>query len=116
MSDEEEEFQYSDDEQVDVDADDVTVQVENAYHQAKDARDNARLDEARSLFATVLQHEVDSKVAGSSADMSEWVAKALKQLVKMDFRANSFESMLANYKCASADVPGSATPRRVPTI
>ena len=99
MSDDEEEFQYSDDEQVDVDADDVTVLIENAYHQAKDARDNARLDEARSLFANVLQHESESKASGSSVDLSEWVAKALKQLIKMDFRANSFESMLVNYKC-----------------
>jgi hypothetical protein len=109
----------SDEEQADVDADAVTVRAENAYYQAKGQRADDAAG-ARAGFASVLALEREAAAGGGGEDLSEWAFKAIKQLVKMDFRAGDFAAMLANYRCARAraergappHAPTSRSPRR----
>eukprot|EP00184_Porphyridium_aerugineum_P002586 CAMPEP_0184708474 /NCGR_PEP_ID=MMETSP0313-20130426/37796_1 /TAXON_ID=2792 /ORGANISM="Porphyridium aerugineum, Strain SAG 1380-2" /LENGTH=437 /DNA_ID=CAMNT_0027170063 /DNA_START=84 /DNA_END=1397 /DNA_ORIENTATION=+ len=86
MSGEEEEdygFEYSDEEEEEDDVD-----IENQYYNAK-ALLETDLDEALSAFEQVVQMETEK---------GEWGFKALKQIVKLQFRQGQFDQVLNRYK------------------
>jgi hypothetical protein len=93
MSDEEYEFEYSDDEQEEVQQDDVAIQIENEYYGSKGLKDTD-LDGAAAGFKRVLQLE-SSKADGS---LAEWGFKGTKQLVKVSCRQADYGQMLQFYR------------------
>ena len=76
---------YSDDE---MSADetnlDINIQIENAYYEAKQMRDDGMLDESVNLFEKVIQMQTEHRdELKRSNGGRKWTFKALKQLVKM---------------------------------
>ena len=94
MSDDEDyEFDYSDNEQEEQREDDIGVEIENKYHESKQERERS-LEGARSGFKAVLALEASHK---GKAGLEVWGYKATKQLLKLAFRMNQLDDMLAYY-------------------
>ncbi len=92
MSDEEYEFEYSDQEE-EMQEDDVAVQIENKYYGSKGLLESD-VNAAKEGFQEVC--ELDrGKTDGS---LAEWGFKATKQLVKLSFRQGKYEQMLSFYR------------------
>ncbi|KAG9289978.1 hypothetical protein G9A89_010284 [Geosiphon pyriformis] len=85
LEDDEEEynFDYEDDEQEEPDVD-----LENKYYNAK-----ARKEDDPAVAIKEFQSVVDTET-----EKGDWGFKALKQMCKLSFRANDFESTLKYYK------------------
>lgn len=95
MSDDEDyEFDYSDNEQEEQQEDDIGVEIENKYHESKQERERS-LESAQTGFKAVLALEASNK--GSKAGLEIWGYKATKQLLKIAFRMNQLDDMLAYY-------------------
>jgi hypothetical protein len=92
MSDDEYEFQYSDDEGGnfgDDDApqeDDLNVAIQNKFYASKSDGDVHGLEEVMAM--------ADSK----PAEFSDWAFKALKNIVKIQGRAGKLDAMLTSYR------------------
>jgi len=92
MSDDEYEFQYSDDEGGnfgDDDApqeDDLNVAIQNKFYASKSDGDVHGLEEVMAM--------ADSK----PAEFSDWAFKALKNIVKIEGRAGKLDVMLTSYR------------------
>lgn len=94
MSDDEQdyEFEYSDDEQGGGgEEDDAMIKAQNAYYGAKGARDTD-VSEAVAGFREVLS------LAEGKPELSELGFKALKNVVKLAYRAGDLAAMLADYR------------------
>ena len=96
MSDEEEEFEYSDAEEGagEAEGDDSLIKADNAYYSAKRFIEEGSLDAAQTAFESVLALETAS---GGRAELLEWGFKATKQLVKLAFRRGRYKEMLSRY-------------------
>lgn len=92
----EEGFQYTDEEE---EANDGEVALENAYYNAKGIRDTD-LQEAAEAFEQVIVQEVGeiaSNGDGNEKRYGPWSYKSIKQLVKLQLRTGTTESVLAIY-------------------
>jgi len=67
------------------------VKVQNLFYASKALRDTD-VTGAVSGFNEVME------LAGSNAEFAEWSFKALKNIVKLDFRSGKLSDMLASYK------------------
>ncbi|GAB4820519.1 hypothetical protein N2152v2_007565 [Parachlorella kessleri] len=77
-------FEYSDEEQ-----DEQDVDIENQYYNSKGLLESDDLDEALSGFKAVVKMEDDK---------GEWGFKALKQIVKIQYKLGRHDEMLKAYK------------------
>ncbi|KAG1667626.1 hypothetical protein FOA52_001680 [Chlamydomonas sp. UWO 241] len=87
MSDEDMEdygFEYSEEEQ-----DEDDVDIENMYYNAKGCMDAEEMKEAIHSF---------NQVVAMEGDKAEWGFKALKQLVKLYYRAKQYDKMIESYR------------------
>jgi len=92
----EEGFQYTDDEE---EANDGEVALENAYYNSKGLRETD-LQEAAEAFEQVIiqeKEELSSNNDGSGKKYGPWSYKSMKQLVKLQLRTGTTESVLAVY-------------------
>eukprot|EP00013_Stygamoeba_regulata_P029529 CAMPEP_0177645646 /NCGR_PEP_ID=MMETSP0447-20121125/9358_1 /TAXON_ID=0 /ORGANISM="Stygamoeba regulata, Strain BSH-02190019" /LENGTH=505 /DNA_ID=CAMNT_0019148139 /DNA_START=1168 /DNA_END=2685 /DNA_ORIENTATION=+ len=96
MSEEDEEmydFEYSDEDMDGYDEEEDSIVIQsNTYYETKDLLED-REDEAVKRFETLLAEE-----ASSETGRTEWGFRALKQLVKLHFRAGRFREMLEAYR------------------
>lgn len=85
MSDEEDyEFEYSDEDQDQ--EDDLNVQIENNYYNAK-ALDNP--EDAIEQFNAIIQMEEEK---------GEWGFKSLKRIIKLHFQLHQYNKMMTRYE------------------
>eukprot|EP00537_Pseudo-nitzschia_pungens_P013711 CAMPEP_0172384860 /NCGR_PEP_ID=MMETSP1061-20121228/2574_1 /TAXON_ID=37318 /ORGANISM="Pseudo-nitzschia pungens, Strain cf. pungens" /LENGTH=526 /DNA_ID=CAMNT_0013113641 /DNA_START=120 /DNA_END=1700 /DNA_ORIENTATION=- len=95
---EEEGFQYTDEEE---EANDSEVALENAYYNSKGLRETD-LQEAAEAFEQVILQEREELASsnengGDPKKYGPWSYKSIKQLVKLQLRTGSTESVLAVY-------------------
>ena len=86
--DEDEDFDFEYDSQDEQESQDVNVDLENKYYTAKGLRDDSP-QEAINEFMSVVESE---------ANPGDWGFKALKQLVKLSFKMNSYSKTIDYYK------------------
>jgi len=91
-------FQYTDDEEV---ANDGEVALENAYYNSKGLRETD-LQEAADAFEQVIIQETEELLSNHEGDgiakkYGPWSYKSIKQLVKLQLRTGTTESVLAVY-------------------
>jgi len=91
-------FQYTDDEEV---ANDGEVALENAYYNSKGLRETD-LQEAADAFEQVITQETEELSSNHEGDgiakkYGPWSYKSIKQLVKLQLRTGTTESVLAVY-------------------
>eukprot|EP00536_Pseudo-nitzschia_multiseries_P018403 jgi/Psemu1/248713/estExt_Genewise1.C_24810004 len=94
----EEGFQYTDDEE---EANDSEVALENAYYNSKGLRET-NLQEAAEAFEQVIIQEREELASNNESDgdppkYGPWSYKSIKQLVKLQLRMGTTESVLAVY-------------------
>jgi len=90
-------FEYTDDEEQ---ANDSEVALENAYYNSKGLRETD-LQEAANEFEKVIMQEreelASKNESGDSKQYGPWSFKCIKQLVKLQLRIGSTDSVLAVY-------------------
>jgi len=86
-------FQYTDEEE---EPEDGEVALENAYYNAKGLRETD-LQEAADAFEQVIVQEMEELANSDGKKYGPWSFKSTKQLVKLQLRTGTTESMLAVY-------------------
>eukprot|EP00118_Oscarella_pearsei_P019238 m.203471 g.203471 ORF g.203471 m.203471 type:complete len:444 (+) comp39625_c0_seq1:507-1838(+) len=104
MSDMDDDFMCDEDDQYDLDYSEDSesepcVDLENQYYNSKAFKENDP-QAALSSFQKVLELETEK---------GEWGFKALKQMMKLNFRLGKFEEMMARYKQLLTYVKGAVT-------
>mmetsp|Transcript_9161 Transcript_9161/g.22458 ORF Transcript_9161/g.22458 Transcript_9161/m.22458 type:complete len:522 (-) Transcript_9161:1302-2867(-) len=106
-------FQYTDDEE---EANDGEVALENAYYNSKGLRETD-LQEAAEAFEQVIIQEVEelsSDNNGVGKKYGTWSYKSIKQLVKLQLRTGTTDSILAVYsRLLECIIEGNISPNAV---
>ncbi|KAL3319128.1 COP9 signalosome complex subunit 2 [Cichlidogyrus casuarinus] len=90
------ELEYSSDS-----GDDTNFNLENQYYRAKSRKEDS-LNEALEEFKKVLQLETNE-------EKGEWGFRALKQMMKINFRLKQYDQMIHNYKILLTYIKESVT-------
>lgn len=105
-----EEYEYSDEDQEEEeqDEDDAGIEIENAFYEGDETKDDAPM-KALEMFEKVVRLET------AQGDEIKWRFKALKHLVTIQFRLGNYEAMAERYQEMLQYVASSAVTRNEST-